>query len=65
MEDALRAYELGRADGLGGRRDTSRAADPATGTDYRMGFLDARLEVYRMHAQARQFVEEAGEEPPA
>ena len=58
MDDALLAYATGRDDGLDGRRDQHRAADPGTGADYRMGFLDGRLELFRMHAQLRKIVED-------
>ena len=58
MQDALDAYEQGRADGLAASRDQTRATDHRTGADYRMGFLDGRLEVFRMHAQLRKIVEE-------
>jgi len=59
MEDALEAYEAGRADGLDGRRDRIRATDHRTGADYRTGFLDGRLELFRMHAQLRKILEES------
>jgi hypothetical protein len=58
VEDALRAYETGRADGVAARRDATRAADPATGADYRIGFLDGRIEVFHLHAQARRLIED-------
>ena len=58
MDEELRAYDAGRADGLAARRDNTRAADPRTGPDYRMGFLDARLELFRMHTQLRGIVDE-------
>jgi hypothetical protein len=61
MEDALQAYATGRADGLASHRDQQRAADPGTGADYRIGFLDGRLEVFRLHAQLRKIVEDAGD----
>jgi len=42
MDDALRAYESGRADGLAGRLDAGRATDP----DYRVGLTDGQLAVF-------------------
>jgi hypothetical protein len=59
MDDELHAYEAGRADGLAGKRDAARAGDPACGRDYRIGFLDGRLEVFRMLASVRKIVEES------
>ncbi|BFU45321.1 hypothetical protein [Krasilnikovia sp. MM14-A1004] len=56
MEEALRAYGAGRIDGLDGSRDTAQAEDPATGADYRRGFLDGRLEVFRMFAGVRDLL---------
>ncbi|RZU48684.1 hypothetical protein EV385_0402 [Krasilnikovia cinnamomea] len=56
MEEALLAYGAGRLDALDGRRDAARAADPATGVDYRRGFLDGRLEVFRMLAGIRKLL---------
>ena len=58
MFDELEAYSAGRADGLAARRDSERAGDPAFGRDYRIGFLDGRLEVFRMLADARKIVED-------
>jgi hypothetical protein len=58
MDDELTAYNAGRADGGAGRRDTVRAEDPATGADYRMGFLDGRIEVFQMLAQVRKFLDD-------
>jgi len=60
MDDEFRAYEAGRADGLAGRRDSDAAADLALGRDYRIGFIDGRLEVYRLHAGVRRIVEDDG-----
>ena len=59
MSDELEAYTAGRADGLAARRDGERASDPAFGRDYRIGFLDGRLEVFRMLADVRKMVEES------
>jgi hypothetical protein len=39
MDDALRAYGAGRADGLAGDPDEGRLADP----DYRTGLSDGQL----------------------
>ena len=58
MDDELHAYEIGRADGIAARRDAERAGDPAFGHDYRIGFLDGRLEVFRMLASVRKIVED-------
>ncbi len=63
MDDTLHAYETGRADGIAGRRDVAKAADPATGADYRIGFLDGRIEVFRLLAHVRQIVEDADGRP--
>lgn len=52
------AYNAGRADGGAGRRDAARADDPHTGADYRMGFLDGRIEVFQMLAQVRKFLDD-------
>jgi hypothetical protein len=43
MDDALVAYEAGRSDGFGGRRDAGRAAHPETGADYRVGIVDGQV----------------------
>lgn len=59
MDETLQAYDTGRADGIAGRRDTAKAGDPVTGADYRIGFLDGRIEVFRLLAHVRQIVEEA------
>jgi hypothetical protein len=58
MDDELMAYNLGRSDGGAGRRDAARADDPQTGADYRMGFLDGRIEVFQMLAQVRKFLDD-------
>ncbi|WP_306210445.1 hypothetical protein [Actinoplanes sp. RD1] len=57
MEDALLAYGAGRADALEGSRDAARAEHPVTGADYRRGFLDARMDVFRMFAGIRRVLE--------
>ncbi|NMO56105.1 hypothetical protein HH310_33615 [Actinoplanes sp. TBRC 11911] len=53
-DETLLAYFTGRLDGILGRRDTVRSGDP----DYRIGFLDGRLEVFRLLAAVRRIVEE-------
>jgi hypothetical protein len=58
MDEALVAYSAGRADALAGHRDAQRVADPRTGADYRMGFLDGRIEVFRMFAGVRKILEQ-------
>jgi hypothetical protein len=40
MDDALRAYDAGRADALAGTQDDRRAGDDP---DYRMGVVDGRI----------------------
>nr|WP_296070681.1 hypothetical protein [uncultured Actinoplanes sp.] len=40
MDDALRAYDAGRSDGLAGTHDDRRAGDDP---DYRMGVVDGRI----------------------
>ncbi|MBU2665200.1 hypothetical protein KOI35_16985 [Actinoplanes bogorensis] len=58
MDDEILAYDTGRADGIAGRRDHLRAGHPATGADYRMGFLDGRIEVFHLLAAVRRIVDE-------
>jgi hypothetical protein len=60
MDDEFRAYQAGRADGLAGERDPVRAGDPTHGRDYRIGFIDGRMEVYRLHSGVRRIVEDDG-----
>ncbi|MET8153716.1 hypothetical protein ACIBSW_09745 [Actinoplanes sp. NPDC049668] len=60
MEDALMAYGAGRADALAGCRDAARAQHPETGADYRIGFIDGRLEIFRMLASVREILEGNG-----
>jgi hypothetical protein len=57
MEEALAAYGAGRADALAGHRDETRVAHPETGADYRIGFLDGRIEVFRMMARVREILD--------
>ncbi|AGL21540.1 hypothetical protein [Actinoplanes sp. N902-109] len=59
MDEALMAYQDGMADGCAGRRDETRAEHPETGADYRRGFLDGRVEVFRMMAGVRRLLDEA------
>ncbi|GAA0582594.1 hypothetical protein GCM10010172_79650 [Paractinoplanes ferrugineus] len=58
MDRAFEAYAVGRADGLAAHRDAQRATDPECGRDYRIGFLDGRLEIFRMLASVRKIVED-------
>ncbi|MFI5492353.1 hypothetical protein [Actinoplanes sp. NPDC051859] len=58
MDDSLQAYSAGRDDALAGCRDAERSQDPVTGPDYRMGFLDGRVEIFRMFSQVREILEE-------
>jgi len=57
MDEALRAYETGRADAGEGRRNAAHAVDARTGSDYRIGFLDGRLEVFHMFAEIRRILD--------
>jgi hypothetical protein len=57
MDDALLAYGAGRVDALAGERDAARAKHPVTGADYRMGFLDGRIEIFRMFASVREILD--------
>jgi hypothetical protein len=43
---------------MAARRDQIRAQHPHTGADYRMGFLDGRIEVFRLLATVRKIVED-------
>ncbi|GGQ49932.1 hypothetical protein GCM10010166_18030 [Couchioplanes caeruleus subsp. azureus] len=58
VDDALLAYDAGRSDALAGCRDAERAQHPRTGADYRMGFLDGRVEIFRMFSQVREILDE-------
>jgi hypothetical protein len=64
MEDEILAYDTGRADGIAGRRDQRRATHPATGPDYRMGFLDGRIEVFHLLRAVRQIQDESDDGNP-
>jgi len=57
MDDALLAYGAGRVDALAGERDAARAKHPVTGADYRMGFLDGRIEIFRMFTSVRRILD--------
>jgi len=46
VDDALLAYESGRADGLSGRHDAALAGDQRTGPDYRVGIVDGQLAAF-------------------
>lgn len=46
MDEALAAYDAGRADGLAGLRDVARVTDATTGRDYAVGVADGRLEAF-------------------
>ena len=59
MDNEILAYDTGRADGIAGRRDPVRAQHPATGADYRMGFLDGRIEVFHLLAAVRRIQDES------
>ena len=63
MDDELFAYDTGRADGIAGHRDLLRAGHPSTGADYRVGFLDGRIEVFHLLAAVRRIVDEDGSDP--
>ena len=58
MQDALEAYLSGRDDGIAGTRDNVRTQDPATGADYRIGFLDGRVALFHIHAEVRRWLAE-------
>jgi len=57
VDEALLAYDAGRVDALAGNRDAARAKDASTGADYRMGFLDGRIEIFRMLASVREILD--------
>ena len=58
MDEQFIAYETGRADGIAAHRDEARAEHPTLGRDYRVGFLDGRIEVFRLMADLRKIVED-------
>jgi hypothetical protein len=57
MDESLLAYDAGRDDALAGHRDADRATHPETGADYRMGFIDGRIEIFRMYASVREILD--------
>ena len=57
IDEALRAYGAGRADAGAGCRDVARAADARTGADYRIGFLDGRIELFHLFAEVRRILD--------
>ena len=59
MDEQLVAYNAGRVDGGVGCRDAERAAHPDTGADYRVGFLDGRIEVFHLLALIRKILDDA------
>ena len=58
MDEHFAAYNSGRVDGGAGCRDAERAADPRTGADYRIGFLDGRIEAFHLLAQIRRLLDD-------
>ena len=46
MDEALRAYDTGRCDGIAGVRDADRAGHPDTGADYRTGLVDGQVAAF-------------------
>ena len=46
MDDALMAYDKGRADGVAGVRDADGAEHPHTGADYRTGLVDGQVAAF-------------------
>jgi hypothetical protein len=46
VDDALQAYDAGRADGCAGRHDTGRAGEPSTGADYLVGIVDGQMNAF-------------------
>jgi len=57
VQEEFFAYQDGWADGVAARRDDVRATDPATGRDYRVGFLDGRLEMFRLNTRLRRIAD--------
>jgi hypothetical protein len=65
MDEALVAYDTGHADGRSGRDDARRAADSATGPDYRVGVLDGQVAAFEealISAVRRALGEKLGEQ---
>ena len=46
MDDALRLYDAGRADGKAGRHDAALAGNPSTRPDYLVGIVDGQLAAF-------------------
>jgi hypothetical protein len=46
VDDALQAYDAGRADGSAGRHDSGRAGEPGTGADYLVGVVDGQMAAF-------------------
>lgn len=53
MDEALVAYQAGRADGAAGFRDPQIAEDPEVGADYRVGLLDGRIAAFHLIRELR------------
>ena len=60
MEEAFAAYTAGHHDGSAGVRDGSRADDPETGTDYRIGVVDGSVAAFQAEliAAVRRLLDE-------
>lgn len=61
MEEAFAAYTAGHTDGSAGFRDPSRAEDPETGQDYRVGVADGSVAAFQTElvAEVRRLLGEA------
>ncbi|GIE27008.1 hypothetical protein Ait01nite_000530 [Actinoplanes italicus] len=60
MEEAFVAYNAGHTDGAAGVRDGSRANDPETGQDYRIGVVDGSVAAFQAElvAEVRRLLDE-------
>lgn len=60
MEEAFQAYSAGHTDGSTGVRDRSRADDPETGQDYRVGVVDGSVAAFQAEliAEVRRLLDE-------
>ena len=58
MDDELLAYFTGRDDGIAGKRNDEHTGHPATGADYRIGFIDGRIALFHIHSQLRRLLSE-------
>jgi hypothetical protein len=60
MEEAFAAYTAGHDDGAAGVRDGSRANDPETGHDYRIGVVDGSVAAFQAElvAEVRRLLDE-------